>query len=52
MIGETTLYGWISVYIPKVRLFHMFHDLRWSCCDDGIINFVDDVSNFYYCNLC
>ena len=26
MIGETTLYGMILVYIPKVVLFHMFHD--------------------------
>ena len=46
MVGETILYGRISVYIPGVGLFHMFHDLCWSCCGEGIIIFVDDVSNF------
>ena len=52
MVGETILYGRISVYIPGVGLFHMFHDLCWSCCDEGIINFVNGFNNFYYCNLC
>ena len=52
VISETTLYGRISVYIPWVGFFHMFHDLCWSCCDEGIINFVNDLINFYYCNLC
>ena len=62
MVGETTLYGRILVYILGVGFFHMFHDLCWSCCDEGIINFVNefikkinfvnDLINFYYCNLC